>query len=121
MTLAVTASVQTREVMVQRESIAGVRLGMRFDIYDTADPGTVLHRQEEQWDYDLPYLVGLSPAQLLQMIRDTGQEVPPVEVDGHVIQFEPDPPPMRQRGQELLAEYMEGSAAIGANLAGQEL
>lgn len=117
----IAGSIQTREVMVQREKIAGVRLGMRFDIYDTADPATVLHRHEEQWDYDLAYLVGLTPAQLLRLVRDTGQEIPPEELPGGIIQeFTPNPPPMRDRAQELLAEFLEGRAAVGANLTGLE-
>lgn len=89
-----------------------VRIGVRYEAYDDADPQTTLREREETWKYEGQDLVGLTLAELGALLLNEGivgdwDSDPPPGWPPEQWPPPPDPPALRDRGTSLLATYRQ--------------
>jgi hypothetical protein len=101
------------EPITGRRHILGFRLFVTFEILD---PG-VVHRTDEAWDYNLAWIEGMTPLEIRNLVLDQGGpviEVGPPAPPGTFTA--PDPPPLRDRGAAILAEWQAANGPSGITL-----
>lgn len=98
-----------------------VRLSVVFAVFDDDDPGTILHRRREVFDWPLNAFVGLSLGQIANLVLNVGRIVPNpdppppgVPPEEWPDEIGPDPPPLREVGAGIAGDY--GRVATPLNL-----
>lgn len=107
-------TVLERGEIIGRGRILGYRLLFRFEIVENLNVREV---HEESWDYTRESIAGKTPLQLRTMILVTGGPTFPVDPPAPPgTMTPPEPPPMLQRGNALLQEFLDTQQARGFGL-----
>lgn len=95
-----------------RYGFAFIVIYTTFEVYDDSAPTVMLHVSTEEWGWPLSAFNGMGPAQIANMVINTGLEhLPPSGVPpGTPSTF--DPPSLKSRGAIVLMEYRQGGRVL---------